>query len=212
MDDYRNKVFTVSGFAKLLNCSRPTVMKMIETGGILAFKLSDEFGGHYRIKGSEIDRLISAELGVKNEINPSISIRKGFSRLHRIWLGMKFRCENPKCHAFKHYGGRGIKVCERWQNFDYFIDDMGLGPPPWSIDRIDNDKGYEITNCVWSTPIGQGRNKRNVKLYEVDGKKMSLFEYAKLKNLNYRTLMGRVYNGFCDEDILYEGLFIKGNQ
>lgn len=83
------------------------------------------------------------------------------------WTAMKQRCSNPKCHAFKTHGGRGIRVCERWLNsFKNFLDDMGLRPSRFhSLDRYpDQDGNYEPGNCRWATTKEQARNTRRVKL------------------------------------------------
>src|SRR5215831_18996671 len=78
----------------------------------------------------------------------------------RIWMGMKDRCNNPKSPKYKYYGGRGIKVCERWQNsFTNFIIDMGPRPENLSINRIDNDGNYEPSNCEWANAVMQANNK-----------------------------------------------------
>src|SRR5262245_50647914 len=68
---------------------------------------------------------------------------KGDSPTYRSWLKMKARCLNSKNRSFSYYGGRGIRVCERWLSFKNFLEDMGERPTGKSIDRIDNDGNYE---------------------------------------------------------------------
>lgn len=85
-----------------------------------------------------------------------------------VWLAIKARCLNPKNPGFKNYGGRGIRVCDRWMVFENFLADMGERPPGTSIDRIDNDCGYEPGNCRWATPIEQGQNTRRCRMSSLD--------------------------------------------
>lgn len=83
------------------------------------------------------------------------------NRCYRSWNAMKDRCLNTKSPQYQRYGGRGITICDRWANsFDAFLEDMGDRPEGASIDRIDNDKGYEPGNCRWSDSKSQGRNRR----------------------------------------------------
>jgi hypothetical protein len=76
---------------------------------------------------------------------------------------MKDRCNNPKAAQYQYYGGRGIRVCERWNVFENFLADMGPRPSPsHSIDRINNDGNYEPGNCRWATMSTQRLNQRRM--------------------------------------------------
>ena len=78
---------------------------------------------------------------------------------YNCWAGVKQRCLNPKNHRYNEYGGRGITICERWMKFENFLADMGRRPKGTSLDRIDNDGNYELSNCKWSTAKEQINNR-----------------------------------------------------
>lgn len=84
------------------------------------------------------------------------------------WNCMRTRCEQKSHISYPDYGGRGIKVCDRWYKFENFYADMGDRPKDKSIDRIDNDGDYEPSNCRWATRSEQQRNRRNTKINELD--------------------------------------------
>lgn len=83
------------------------------------------------------------------------------SKEYITWSNMKKRCMNSKSPNYKDYGGRGIKICKRWEEFENFYVDMGDRPEGKSIDRIDNDGNYTPKNCKWSTHTEQMNNRRN---------------------------------------------------
>jgi hypothetical protein len=80
--------------------------------------------------------------------------------IHSIWKTMRQRCLNPKNFDYKYYGARGITICERWDKFENFFEDMGHRPEGLSLDRIDNEKGYSKENCKWSNQVDQIANSR----------------------------------------------------
>ena len=114
--------------------------------------------------------------------------------VYPVWNAMKQRCQNPRDKGYENYGGRGIDVCEKWQTFEGFIEDMGL--PPFKgamLDRRDNDKGYNKDNCRWSTRKEQNSNTRKNVLYLYNGQQLSLRAIAEQAKINLNTLTNRVY-------------------
>lgn len=99
------------------------------------------------------------------------------SRTYRIWIAMRSRCNNPKHSSYDYYGGRGIKVCERWNDFAMFWEDMGECPSEnHSIDRINGDGNYEPSNCRWAVQSAQMDNRRPYRPVEPNSPKTILIK------------------------------------
>lgn len=118
------------------------------------------------------------------------------TKTYYAWAAIKQRCRNPKNRAYQYYGGRGIDICDRWHDsFEAFLTDMGEAPPNTSIDRIDNNRGYEPKNCRWTTAKDQGRNKRNNLIIALGGEQRSLSEWAEITGIPKSTIYGRYIMG-----------------
>ncbi len=122
--------------------------------------------------------------------------------IYTIWCGMKARCLNPKSPIFQHYGGRGIKICEKWMTFQGFYTDMGDRPPGFSLDRIDNNGNYCKSNCRWATRQEQARNKRNIKFYTMNGETLMLTDWANKTGISLKYLSQRIIRGASIEDAI----------
>lgn len=124
----------------------------------------------------------------------------------RIWAGLISRCENPKNHAYKWYGGRGIRVCVRWkESFEAFLADMGPRPSKkHSVDRIDNDKGYSPGNCRWATTAEQHRNRSDNVVVAYKGETKCLKDWANFLGQSYSSVLSRFRRGWSLAEIAGE--------
>jgi hypothetical protein len=117
---------------------------------------------------------------------------------YHIWLGAKARCNNPSSSGFHRYGGRGIKICDRWNySFENFLTDMGNRPSTeYTLDRKDNNGDYEPANCRWATHEEQQSNKVTNTNYTIHGVTKCLSHWCKHYNINPATVYSRIKKGW----------------
>jgi len=193
-----------------LTCIRQVEMpeSVVNTGGHRYYLCQCSCGNEVVVR---LDGLLSGDTKscgclhseLSAERNRLMKTTHGMSdtREYNIWTSMIDRCTNEKGPNYGNYGGRGIKVCDRWLNsFENFYTDMGDKPTGMSIDRIDNDGDYAPDNCRWATAKEQNRNRRDNRL--IEGK--SMVDWCEENNLNYQAVRHRLYrllkDGMSDED------------
>jgi hypothetical protein len=120
----------------------------------------------------------------------------GLTRIAFCWRNMIKRCQNSKDPAFKDYGGRGIKVCDRWQSIENFIDDMSPMPPGMEIDRIDNNGNYELGNCRWATRKTQMRNTRGNRMLTIGGETRCIQGWSEISGIKPTAIRARLKYGW----------------
>jgi hypothetical protein len=130
---------------------------------------------------------------------------------YRIWLTMKSRCNNPNVQRYDRYGGRGIKVCDRWElgengksGYECFIEDIGRRPSALhSLDRHpDNDGGYKPGNVRWATVDDQQKNKTGVHLVQIEGETFTLRQACTRLGIGYSAAKHRIGKGNTAEQAL----------
>jgi hypothetical protein len=126
--------------------------------------------------------------------------------LYFVWASMKDRCQNPRFRQWSDYGGRGIKVCERWKErgtgFENFVADMGPRPPGTRLERIDNDGDYTPGNCCWATPKEQQRNQRNTRWVTIQGTRYKAADLSDQCGLKTDTIVKRANLGLTLSEVL----------
>jgi hypothetical protein len=142
--------------------------------------------------------IIKEILGKRNVEQKDIMLGSRKKVTHHVeynaWHSMKSRCLNPSCRNYHRYGGRGIKVCEKWMySFSDFFKDMGERPTElYSLDRVDNNGDYCPENCRWATRQEQANNTSTNVLLELDGRSMTITEWGRETGINSSTIRYRV--------------------
>lgn len=128
-------------------------------------------------------------------------------RLEYVWLEMRQRCKNPKHHAYKYYGGRGIKICKEWESYKTFRDwaamtgyNANAKRGECTLDRIDPNGNYEPLNCRWVSMRVQQNNKRNNHYITINGVTRTIAEWGRTSAINEMTIRKRLEYGWSDVD------------
>ena len=120
-----------------------------------------------------------------------------------VWTNMKERCLNPNHKSFNRYGGRGIKICDRWlESFENFLTDMGHPLPGLSIDRIEVSGNYEPGNCRWATAEEQSNNRENNRTVEYDGRTQTIAQWAREIGMSRQALRHRLESCWSIEEAM----------
>lgn len=131
--------------------------------------------------------------------------------IHNIWSSMIARCTNPRDSGWKHYGGRGITVCQRWRTFENFFADMGERPSDkHSLDRINNDGNYEPGNVRWATDAEQQRNTSRTRRVTLHGRTMCVKDWARELGISSAVVYTRMHKGWSAERALTTPLMRRG--
>lgn len=125
------------------------------------------------------------------------------TRFYKIYQDMMQRCNNKKHKSYKYYGERGIKVCERWNDFNNFYNDMFTSyNEKLTIDRINNNKEYSKDNCRWANSKQQQSNKRNIHIVTYKNITDSIKNVCKIFGFNYKNILYRLKNGLTFEEAI----------
>lgn len=122
---------------------------------------------------------------------------------YAVWSAMIARCENLERWNYHRYGGRGIRVCERWrESFAAFYADMGPRPVGHTIERRDNNGNYEPSNCFWATKQRQANNRRSNVIVVIDGESHTIAEWGRIRGVSHQYISWRLKQGWPIEEAL----------
>jgi len=162
-------------------------------------------GGRKVVNGTALRTGITRSCGcLQKETVKIVNTTHGQSktRTYVSWMMMMNRCYNPKRKDYALYGGSSVRVALRWHVYENFLEDMGARPIEMSLERIDNKKGYSITNCRWATHKEQCLNRSTNVLLTYGSRTQPLSVWAKEKKKAYTTLQWRYHAGWSTHEII----------
>jgi hypothetical protein len=124
------------------------------------------------------------------------------TKTYASWSSMRTRCLNPRVREYPDYGGRGIRICERWERFENFLADMGERPHGKTLDRIDVNGDYCAENCRWATPSEQLLNQRKSRFITANGITKNLSVWSRERAIPKKTITDRLKRGMSPEKAL----------
>lgn len=175
IDEWRNAVWEC-----LCDCSNT---RLVRSGSLTE-------GKAIRCKDCSLNHLV--------KINTTHGL--SYSKIYSVWQGMINRCLNPKHDNYHIYGGRGIKICERWMKFENFYEDMGDPPNGLTIHRVNNNGNYCKENCIWATKKIQDRNRSDNNLITYKNETKCLIEWSEILGIKPETIRARLNYGWTLEE------------
>lgn len=167
-------------------------------------------GNEAVVSGGHLRGLKTKSCGCSRKETKNFTHKMTGSRLYKVWNAMKSRCYYEKSEMFKHYGGRGITVCDEWKNnfisfYDWSIKngyDENAERGQCTIDRIDVNENYEPNNCRWATIKQQANNTRRNHLIKYNGKTQTVSQWANELGVEPDSIFNRLRKGFTEEEAL----------
>lgn len=150
-------------------------------------------------------KLVNDGVSACKKCGLSANTTHGMSRSpeYNSWRKMIGRCTDKDDKSFKDYGEKGIKVCERWMDFNNFIEDMGLQPEPnMTIERVESTGNYEPDNCTWATRKEQARNRSTSKILTLNGEAKTVAEWSEIYGHKRTLIADRLEQGWSVEDAI----------
>jgi hypothetical protein len=180
MGNYQNTLTSFNKKIKNLTGKRIGKLTVIAFAGIknrfATWKCICECGDEKIMRGSALSGKYAQSCGNCHKRTHRMS----HGPEHNSWIRMKTRCNNPNSDQYPNYGGRGIKICNRWLKFENFFKDMGPRPSlKHSLDRIDSNGNYEPKNCRWATQQEQSNNKRNNNRIKIGDQTLTVAQWAR---------------------------------